>query len=301
MSATKIEYLDRSWNPIAMRCTPCSPGCAHCWHLAMCKRHAANPTLPKALREARGGGKPVLLEDVLTAPLRWRKPQRIGPMFMGDIGHPDIPFEWLDRLFAVMALTPQHGYVVLTKRPERMLEYLSDPRTNERTARASVFLVPNETLAQKGIAPELQQEAMAGWTKWPLPNVGGLVTVCNQEEADRNIPINLQTPWAWRGVSIEPMLGPIDFWPNRWLYERDELGACHCCKMSVRCRSNPSFPRLDWVILGGETGPGARPMDLNWARSVRDQCQAAGVPFFFKKDSTGSWTLDGREWREFPK
>ena len=124
MSATKIEYLDRSWSPIAMRCGRLGPGCDHCWHLAMCKRHAANPRLPKGLRDARAGGRPVLLEDTLRQPLSWRKPQRVGVNFMGDLFHGAVPWAYLDRIWDVMWDCPQHTFVVLTKRPRRLVEFI---------------------------------------------------------------------------------------------------------------------------------------------------------------------------------
>lgn len=240
MSATKIEYLDRTWNPIAMRCTPVSAGCDHCWHLAMAKRHAANPSLSPAIRRARAGGRPVLLPHVLAEPLRWRKPQIVGAQFMGDLFHASIPDDWRNQVFEVMESCPQHTFVVLTKRPMIQRDYLNWRWEGHRI---------------------------------PSRNVMPGVSVCDQPTADRFLPLLLQTKAAWHIVSIEPMLGPVDLRRGVYEFPAGPVGT--------------TMDGLDWVILGGETGPGARPMHPDWARSVRDQCAAAGVPFFFK--GCGAW------------
>ena len=124
MNRTGIEYLDWSWNPVAMRCTPVSDGCKNCWHLAMARRHAANPTLRREVREARAGGKPWLDVKELEAPLHLRKPARIGLEFMGDLFHQSVTTAMRDRVFDVMWRSPQHTFVVLTKRPARMVDYV---------------------------------------------------------------------------------------------------------------------------------------------------------------------------------
>jgi len=186
MNKTNIEYLTHSWNPIAMRCTPVSEGCANCWHLAMANRLAKNPVIPKDRRKAYAGGKPVLIESEIDAPLKRKKPAIIGVNFMGDLFHPDVSDEMIDAVFSVMAqdiCSPLHGlntptrhtYLVLTKRPERILE--GHPEFFER---------------------------------WP--NIWLGVTCENQQTADERIPILLQIPAAVRFVSIEPMLSKIDLW-----------------------------------------------------------------------------------------
>ena len=208
MSAdTKIEYLSKTWNPVAMRCTRVSPGCDHCWHLSMAARHAGCNQLAEPLRRARAGGTPWLNEQELQAPLRWRKPQRVGVQFMGDLFHSDVQECFIDRVFAVMALCPQHTFLVLTKRPERMRQYLSDS-----AYRAERVGIDAEHLS--GTDRHINDER-ARWP-FPLPNVWMGTSVENQDVADKRIPHLLQTNAAKRWVSVEPMLGPVDLTSVRW-------------------------------------------------------------------------------------
>ncbi len=174
MNKTKIQYLDYTWNPIAMRCTPISDGCRSCWHLAMAKRLAANPTLRPVKRYAYEEGPPFLDKEELEAPLHLKKPSRIGVQFMGDLFHQAIPDGFLLDIFRMMLINPQHTYFLLTKRPERMSKFLS-----------------------AGLISE------ADWI-W----LG--VSIENQKTADERIPILLQIPAAHRWVSVEPMLGPVN-------------------------------------------------------------------------------------------
>ena len=139
-----------------------------------------------------------------------------------------------------------------------------------------------------------------------LPNIWLGVTAENQEQADKRRPILLQIPAAVHFVSIEPMLGAIDCHLSSSLYgpkpDNCHVNVAHCGSCAVYpCVMRTPTRSIDWVILGAETGPGKRQMDLNWALSVRDQCQAAGLPFFFKKDSDGKHELDGRLWDERAK
>ncbi len=188
MNKTKIPYLTHSWNPLAMRCTPCSPGCANCWHLAMAERMAANPTLSTERRGAYcqpddGGTGPLLLEDELIAPLRLKKSARIGVQFMGDLFHDNVTDEMRDQVWAVMGCCEdpdmrQHTWVILTKRPHVAAGYVASRRT-----RGMIFGLPNLWLG---------------------------VTVCDWVEADSKTRILLQIPAAVRWLSIEPMLGPTN-------------------------------------------------------------------------------------------
>lgn len=127
MNKTGIEYLTHTWNPVAMRCSPVSEACQNCWHLAMCKRHAANPYLTAEVRAAKAGGAPVLLDGELEAPYRLRKPARIGVQFMGDLWHPDIKAEWREEIFRVTATLSSHTFVFLTKRPENVIAFPPHP------------------------------------------------------------------------------------------------------------------------------------------------------------------------------
>jgi protein gp37 len=190
-------------------------------------------------------------EDRLDQPLRWTKPRKVFVNSMSDLFHEDVPDAFIDRVFAVMALAPQHTFQILTKRAERMREYMS----GRRTRRGDRAVRPHERRA-----PRIAK----GSYSWPLPNVWLGVSVENQHFADERIPLLLQTPAAVRFISAEPLLGPVDL--AHWL---DDIPS--------------GSRRLDWVIVGGESGPGARPFDLAWARSIVQQCQAAGVPVFVKQ------------------
>lgn len=239
----------------------------------------------------------------------------------------DVPDSYIDQVFAVMALCPQHTFQVLTKRPERMHKYLSNSECREHICEAIAFNALKwdagtaaEKLGGKWESPQIDEYGrveLAGYfdgvaISWPLPNVWVGVTAENQEQADKRIPLLLQTPAALRFVSVEPMLGPVELLSN------DYLGGCINCESYIDCPEkctdcNPN-PRVDWVVCGGETGPGARPMHPDWVRSLRDQCQDAGVPFFFKSwgehcypeqmsrfgKKAADAMLDGREWREMP-
>ena len=245
MNPTKIEYVDVSWSPIAMRCTPVSPGCANCWHLEMCGRFAKNPKIPAHLRAVyAGNAPPMLIESRLQQPLEDKTPWTIATQFMGDLFHDDITVAMLRKIFAVMREAAWHTFYVLTKRPIGMLAV-------------------SEHL---GYWPE---NAWAG------------VTVENQKAADERIPVLMKVPAAIRWVSLEPMLGAVDLKPY--------LPDIHCAICGEReCLHGEQaaareFGGLNWVVVGGESGPGARPMESDWVRSIRDQCVAAGVPFYFKQ------------------
>lgn len=252
MNKTKIEYLTYTWSPLTMRCTPVSAGCKNCWHLAMAKRLAANPKLPGEMRRAYAGDvEPLLVKSRLDEPLRLRKPATIGVQFMGDLWHDSVYLDSIWQIWRVMRDTPRHTYVMLTKRSGRMQRVLS--RTNEN------------------------------WGV--LPNVIGMVSVENQEQADKRVPDLLQTPLAVRGVSMEPMLGAVDL----WIWRQGILG----------------WNDIDWVICGSESGYGARPMDEAWVRDIRNQCVTAGVPFFYKQKVVDGKKislpeLDGKIWNQYP-
>lgn len=266
MADTKIEWADKSWN-IITGCDPISTGCQGCYARRMANRLRGRFGYP-----ADDPFRVTFHPDRLDEPLAWKKPKRIFVCSMADIFHKDVKPEWIDSILEVIAATPRHTYLVLTKRPENIEEKIY------------------------GVTPECGCRELGGGDY--LPNLWLGVTAENQEMADNRIPILLNTIAEKRFVSIEPMLGPINL--SKYLHGEEENGtpfegAPHvggCIKWT---------PPLDQVIAGAETGPGARPADLEWFRSLRDQCQAAGVPFFFKRDSQGSNLLDGREWTEVPK
>jgi protein gp37 len=258
---------------------------------------------------------------------------------MSDLFHENLADETIDRVFAVMALCPQHTFQVLTKRPARMMDYFSSTwfpgslkpvtRFGLRVREAAISSCMQAIIECKRLAPVLE------WFGLPLPNVWLGVSVENQATADERIPLLLQTPAAVRWISAEPLLGPIDLAqiPNsqseaegqRWLHSLEGYAwECSGTEYYDTCNINA---HLDWVVVGGESGSGARPMHPEWARSLRDQCVAAGVAFHFKQ--WGEWLpamcdgapgdfqhlsdepslvgkrkagrlLDGRTWDEYP-
>jgi protein gp37 len=278
MGKTIIEWTDLVWNPVT-GCTKISAGCKNCYAERMFHR----PYPGRAFTDVR------VHPERLEYPPHWRKPRRVFVNSMSDLFHEAVPFEFILAVLAHAVFADWHTYQILTKRPERMLEfaewmYTKAPCRVELMRRCLQFIVSVE----------------------------------DQPTADQRIPLLLQFPCTVRGVSYEPALGPLVF--------NGPAGA----------------GKIDWVIAGGESGPRARPAHPDWFRSVRDQCQAAGVPFFFKQwgewlpadgppselippvirmraclagngesGQVGLWyrlgkarsgrLLDGREWNEFPK
>lgn len=248
---TAIKWTDSTWNPVS-GCTPASPGCDNCYARGIGQRF-------------HGGFDVKCHEDRLEIPLRWKTPRQVFLCSMGDLFHEEVPDSFIERVFYTMAQCQQHTFQVLTKRPERMLDFFS---THE--------------------------------TPWPEPlgHVWLGVTAENQEMADRRIPLLLQTPAAVRFVSVEPMLGAVSL--ARWLDVSwiDLPGGKHCTE-----NIGPG-PELDWVIVGGESGPKARPMHPDWVRWLRDESVASGTAFFFKQwgewlpsDQKNADGMDGQMWQ----
>lgn len=216
-------------------------------------------------------------EDMLLAPLGWKKPRMVFVCSTTDLFAEFVSVDWIDRIFAMMALCPQHIFQVLTKRAGLMQQYVSKPRPH-----GGGILTLCCELAGRDPGP----------IDWPLPNVWLGVSCERQQEADERIPLLLQTPAAVRFVSAEPLLGPIILWNDCEGVLRGP-GVVISGGMTVSTPHGPaegyddSYPGLDWVIASGESGPNARPMHPLWALDIRDQCQAARVPFFFKQ--WGAW------------
>jgi protein gp37 len=285
---SKIEWTESTWNPV-VGCTKVSEGCKNCYAERMAGRLAAmGQGQYRAVIKADANEKPIgwsgdicCVEKSLEKPLHWRKPRMIFVCSMGDLFHEDVPFDYIDKVFAVMALCPQHTFQILTKRPQRMLEYLL---TENRQAIIDWQKVQIwRKLHGVEDAPWTRDLQKLPATKLPLPNVWLGVTAENQAAADERIPLMLQCPAAVRFVSYEPALGPLDLTP--WLFRNDVVDGSPVPRSGLR-----------WIICGGESGPGARPMHPNWARQVRDDCDAAGVPFFFKQ--WGEWypVIKGSRW-----
>ncbi|MBL3743427.1 bacteriophage protein gp37 [Mycobacteroides abscessus subsp. abscessus] len=255
---TGIEWTDATWNPVT-GCDKVSPGCDRCYA----------ETFAERWRGTRGhyfetGFDVQLRPDKLDLPLRWTKPRRIFVNSMSDLFHDKVPDEYIARVFAVMALAPQHTFQLLTKRHGRMRALLNSAYFLQAVGRAWAEPPSDWPLPRDWRVPV-----------WPLPNVWMGVSAEDQKRADLRIPALLDTPAAVRFVSAEPLLGRINL-------HTDPIEA-----------GSPFWgSQLDWVIVGGESGPGARPMHPEWARSLRDQCVAGGVPFLFKQWGEWRWTRE---------
>ena len=267
--STQIEWADATWNPIA-GCSLVSPGCTNCYamrHAARMERmlppnsHYAGLTKPSKFGPVWTGKVNLAPDHIITKPLRWRKPKRIFVNSMSDLFHESIPDAWIDRVLAVMALAPQHVFQVLTKRPLRMQNYLRNPATPSQILR----MIAN--MHMEGLIPQAREITL------PLRNVWLGVSVEDQARADERIPLLLDTPAAVRWISAEPILGPIDLENIPWGGVRTNI---------LRGWSDAKIG-LHWIVAGAESGPGARPCDIEWIRSLRDQCAGAGVPFFWKQ------------------
>lgn len=338
---SSIEWTDSTWNPV-LGCSKVSEGCRGCYAIGQAHIRKSNPN-PKVAEAFAGlthlvNGKPEwtnrinLLPERLEQPLHWRKGRRIFVNSLSDLFHQDVPEEFVDRVFAVMALTPQHTYQVLTKRPDRMAEYCSDPWRFWRCVHEH-FIGPTlsshddveEWCQRKGVSRSERDrrknllyydtQGNLDRTCLPLPNVWLGTSVEDQPSADARIPHLLRCPARVRFLSCEPLLGPVDL--ERWL---DPVGVdCpDVCperryvkrsEIETACRGDECYPLcpdcgaaaqwtgydegLDWVIVGGESGAKARRSHIQWYRDLRDQCVRAGVPFFFKQ--WGEWTVDSED------
>lgn len=270
---TAIAWTDHTFNPW-IGCTRVSPGCEHCYAESWGRRFGVQWGPGRARKRTAA--------STWKQPLAWdRKAARDGVRrrvfcaSLADVFDPEVRHNWRDEVFALAALTPNLDWLVLTKRPEHMRAYITNTETPIWVRDAALYM----------------RELPRDWNwKWPLPNVWLGVTAEDQANADERLPILLDTPAAKRFVSHEPALGPVDWgtidvdghteiaplgW--RWL-DRLEPG------------EKDTAPRLDWIITGGESGPGARRFDVNWARQDRDQCRAAGVAFFMKQ--MGSYVVE---------
>ncbi len=258
---SKIEWTDTTWNPVR-GCTKISPGCKNCYAETFAERWRGVPGHPYE----QGFGLR-LVPEKLDEPLRWKKPRRIFVNSMSDLFQEGVPAEFIDQVFMRMARCHWHTFQVLTKRPERMLKYLQRFMPDGQG-----WLTPNGRNA-------VTASCSLADNNFPIRNVWLGISVENQQYADERIPLLLQTPAAKRFVSYEPALGPVDF-------SRICDGTYDAVEGTNFEDLNPWPDRhthLDWVIVGGESGPGARPFNVQWARSVVQQCKAAGVACFVKQ------------------
>lgn len=313
---TNIEWTEKTWNPLRARrldsgkegwhCELVSPGCSHCYAAKQNKniRGLRFGTGLEYVKGSRSFIETYLHEKTLVRPLSYREPHKIFVCSMTDLFGEWVADEQIDRVFAVMALTPQHTYQVLTKRPERMKAYLTARDLTNRVIDAA-FRMDCEGGAWMNC-----DHHIGGDQIMPLPNVWLGVSAEDQKRADDRIPLLLQTPAAVRFVSAEPLLGSISFeqiaavgsdepidvlrqwtwlqeWENAWKgTEGDETTELESMLDFYGLHSEPSGvmqPKIDWVIVGGESGANARPFDPEWARSIQAQCRAADVAFFGKQ------------------
>lgn len=288
---TKIEWTDATWNPVT-GCTKVSTGCDHCYAETIATRFAGTSAYPN-------GFQVTLRPERLDQPIRWKRPRRIFVNSMSDLFHADVPDDYIAQVFAVMAIASRHTFQVLTKRHGRMKALL-----NSRDFYATVRGHLRNTYG-------FSEVDAFGTDLFPLLNAWLGVSVEDQAAADLRIPLLLDTPAAVRFLSCEPLLGPVDLRDHVDKLSDDDLGTCdwgHCNRAAIAVRRDFSHEDLgyvsmlpvcaahrgiDWVIVGGESGPGARPMHPEWARSLRDQCVAAGVPFHFKQRGEWTWNEPG--------
>lgn len=298
MSQTSIEWTEKVWNPVT-GCSKVSEGCRNCYAERMSHRFKWTE---KPWNHLNAKENVKLHPERLEQPLMWKKPSKIFVNSMSDLFHEEVPFSFISKVFHTMWLADHHIFQILTKRPERMLEYFNREETMFEIIDADV-----------GVNP------------LPLSNVWIGVSVENQKAADERIPLLLQTPAAVRFLSCEPLLGPIelkghvyqvatglseyiDWLTGRTTQKSNVFGGETSPWLYRDLYEFPKDyeePRIHWVIVGGESGPKARPIDPDWVRSLRDQCQAVKVPFFFKqwggtnKKKNGR-LLDGKEYNEMP-
>lgn len=326
MSASAIEWTDMTWNPVT-GCDRVSPGCAHCYALELAARL-------KAMGQKRyqrdgdprtsGPGFGITAHpDKLEDPLRWTRRRRVFVNSMSDLFHEAVPDDFIAKVFAVMAVAERHTFQVLTKRPERMAALLA----------ADVFKreVGDQIISQgyatagegRRIDPDVD---LSGW---PRPNIWLGVSIENSRFVHR-ADLLRETPAAVRFISAEPLLGPLVGEVGHGAVGEPRAGGHGGTGRAAATAAGPTsasgqarrhapldLTDIDWLIVGGESGPKARPIDSRWVRSLRDACLSQrygpdgyddsliGTRFFFKqwggpKPTSGGRELDGRTWDEFP-
>lgn len=287
---TKIQWTEQTWNPI-VGCSIVSPGCANCYAMRMAGRiqKMNGPSHYDGTTKVVNGntvwtGRIGLAPDkTIMEPVRRKKPTMYFVNSMSDVFHESIPDPWVDRVFAVMAFCGNHTFQVLTKRADIMRHTIArigrSLETLERPAR------------EMGLTLKFEGK---GFIEWPLRNVWLGISAERQQEWDQRTEHLRNTRAVVRFVSAEPLLGPIDARPmfhrlDHYYCDENEDGPIH------RCR-----PGIDWLICGGESGPAARDMNPDWARSLRDQCTEHGVAFFQKQMARRAPIPDDLLVRQYP-
>jgi protein gp37 len=301
---TTIEWATRSWNPVR-GCSRVSPGCDNCYAMGQAHRFAGPGKPYEGLTTIRKGkvdwsGTARFIPAALDEPLRWRKPERVFVNSMSDLFHHSLTDAEILRVWMVMARCPQHEFLVLTKRPERALKWLTrwadvghpdaeihlaggpaEVRAKHTEGRALMWAEVLDGMGEPppGAAfPTYDWQGGIRWWPVELPNVWLGVSVENQATADERIRLLLECPAAVHWVSAEPLLGPVDL-----EHVNSLAGPWNALRPSITPTTIDNPRRVDWVVVGGESGPGARKMNIAWLRSVVERCQAAGVPVFCKQ------------------
>ena len=286
---THIEWTDATWNPVT-GCSVVSRGCKNCYAMKLAGGRLRNHPSRRGLVHGTGAdavwtGDVRFNDEWLAQPLEWRRPRRIFVCAHGDLFHANVPRSWILMVWAVMLCAPWHTFQVLTKRPQRMAEVLADPQFEADVLALARQIPPHyhcKPLPPAAITPQAVRHIQLG------------TSIEDQATADERLPYLLKTPTAYlRFISAEPLLGPVDL--QRACTLRCPNGDCikHGSGRRVVVDSENGGTLVEcicsrlngiyWVICGGESGQHGRPMHPDWARSLRDLCQAAGVPFFFKQ------------------
>lgn len=298
---SKIEWTDATWNPVR-GCTKVSAGCDNCYAMGIAHRFSGAGQTYEGLTRILSGrpqwnGKVRLVPELLDQPLRWQKPRRIFVNSMSDLFHESVPFEFIAAVFAVMAVSTRHTFQVLTKRPQRMLEFFTWVDEEGMPPRCPSEFDDSRIIDAWG-GEYLPLEKWKGYDNcgpaFPYRNVWLGVSVEDQATADERIPLLLLAPASVRWISAEPLIEKIDLSEHQPFCREpipEEVQA------ELRARYPGGLPhagnawldslKLNWVVAGGESGPNARPAHPDWFRLLRDQCSSHGVPFLFKQ--WGSW------------
>ena len=312
---SSIEWTDATWNP-TVGCSPVAKGCAHCYaevmawrHILMCRGLGRKCKYEGTVElgpnnQPRWTGVVRLDTDSLTTPLGWKKPKRIFADSMSDLFHEGLSFEEIAAVFGIMAACADrdmgHTFQVLTKRPERAVEFfrwLDGPSGVMGIAQSRRQTVMHESVKFQLGYDHRDRPAVNVRRGWPLPNVQIGTSIATQPDADKNIPYLSQIPAAVRFLSVEPLLGLVNIrqFLRRWLCVKCETPryeaqldlanvVCECGRGEGSwCVDNSGPNGIHWVIVGGKSGPQARPCNVEWIRSIVEQCKAAGVPVFVKQ------------------
>lgn len=311
---TGIAWCDKTWSPL-VGCAKVSAGCKHCYAETMGKRLRAMALADIAAgrdpgrkehylravdERGRWTGEFVLVPEALRDPLRWRRPARIFVNPMSDLFGEGVPFEFIMQVFYAMHATPQHTYMILTKRPARAAEFFADLTLSGRYLSSKTWRTGDSRDGDRVML-------LAQDRTWPLPNVWLGVSVEDQATADERIPHLLRCPASVRWVSYEPALGPVDFDMLRCeTHDREFIGHGHAAwgDYCTECAADGWTGELShghwfgvddgisWIVVGGESGAGARPFNVAWARDTVRQCREEGVACFVKQlgaQPVGEW------------